>query len=189
MTHARFYAVEMVRFTGDGVSAFESRSLYKPKPLGSGGDKKTGESIDATRFLDAVPEGPYHQALADFLEFCAGQSLIIYWGTVGFSIRFDPGDAKPVSIGWVFPPGASGWMGLSDATFGFDPWSSKAHPEVERALRSYVDDLTQIRGAAVVTKGKLTARSFTPEMFVQSSRQISAAISSLVSSLSQGEAQ
>jgi hypothetical protein len=108
---ARFYGVELVRFTGGETSAFEARTILKPERLSSA--KSGAGSMDESRFLDSILDEEYKNALQEILEACRGLGLRFEWGTVGTSIRVPtPDRAEPLTIGWLFPSGGLGWMGL-----------------------------------------------------------------------------
>jgi hypothetical protein len=188
MPKARFYAVEMVRFTGDRAAAFECRTLRKPVPSGTRLERGPTVVLDQVRFLDSIADLPYREALSSLLAFCDGLGLIVYWGTSGSTIRTRLRD-KTLTLAWVFPPGVSGWMGLTDTTFGYDPTSAKALPGVLEALQAYVVGLSQIAGAKPTTKGNLSACNFAPADFIQGRGEITDAISKLVTAINQGEAQ
>ncbi len=118
MQGAQFYAVELVKFLADRLAAFESRTVLKPErrkvPDGA-------STVDEERFLAAIGDDRYRQALRELLEACRGLDLRFGWGTVGTSIRVPTRDrAESLTIGWLFPGGGRGWMGLSDLNLGFD---------------------------------------------------------------------
>lgn len=160
---ARFYAVEMVRFAADGIEAFESRTFVKPRS-GSGPGTTSGKSITEQRFLDAVADPAYRDLLADFIEFLKGLGLPLHWGAAGFSFKVKPPDGgTPLSIGWLFPPGAWGWMSLTDLNFGFDPSSADSKPLLRPALDRYLDELRALKGSSPVTTGGLKAQHISPE--------------------------
>ena len=70
-----------------------------------------------------------------------GNEMRMYNGipdSVGASIRVPtPDTPEPLSIGWVFPPGRSGWIGLKDVTLGVDIVSASKRLSVERSIDSY----------------------------------------------------
>ena len=79
----RFYAVEMVRFDGDGVSAFESRTALKP-PQCPG---PASAAADKASFLDSFDDPEYRAALEVVVDASQGLDLRIEWGSRGCSIR------------------------------------------------------------------------------------------------------
>jgi hypothetical protein len=118
MSAARFYAVELVRFAADGISAFESRTVLEPEPRTTSPERTV---MNEPRLLEQVEDDDYRKALQELLEVCRGLGLLLQWGTAGTSVRLRiPNDRKLVSVAWLYPPGVSGWMGLRDLTLGFD---------------------------------------------------------------------
>jgi hypothetical protein len=103
---ARFYAVELVRFAADKISAFESRTVLKPAPPRTG---SAGVTVNEVQFLEQIGDDAYREALREFLDFCHGLGLRFSWGTAGTSIRVPiPNRKNPLSVAWLFPPG--GWV-------------------------------------------------------------------------------
>ncbi len=84
MSRARFYAVELVKFSGKDVSAFETRTVWRPAVAGirDGQDK-----VDEETFLAGVDDPVYRESLRESLEFCRGLGLRFPWGPAGTSIR------------------------------------------------------------------------------------------------------
>ncbi len=158
---ARFYAVELVRFSASGISAFESRTVIKPSTRLVGG--KSSTPIDEVRFLESVSDQAYREALGQFLELCRGLKLRADWGTVGVSLRLStPDRAEPLTIGWLFPPGASGWSGLTDLTLGYDQASAQYTPSVAPALSEYLQKVAGLPGVVHVKAKGLRAYHLTP---------------------------
>ena len=123
LTAARFYGVELIRFEGPEIAVLEARTILRPeKPPGPGGGPR--QTIDEQDFLERVEDAAYREALQGFFASCRGQSLRLAWGSSGVSVRFGLPTGKPVTAAWVFPPGLTGWMGLSDLTAGYAPSKS-----------------------------------------------------------------
>ena len=103
--------MELIPFFGaDDMTAFESRTIVKPLQRSR---QSATNSINEGRLLEQVDDDQYRESLRQLFEFCRGLNLSTPWGSVGTSIRMNTPDYRePLSIGWVFPPGRSGWMGL-----------------------------------------------------------------------------
>ena len=131
-----FWAVELVRFTGEDMSAFETRTLLKPrKPTGS-----SPARIDEENLLDKIVDKAYRDSIRELLEAFRGFDLKLEWGSSGVSIRLPTSDRpEPLTVAWLFPPDVSGWMGLTDLTLGIDPGSAAATPSVAAALEEYLE--------------------------------------------------
>ena len=164
----RFYAVELVRFQGEGVSAFESRTVLKPQVRTTGA--KTG-SIDESDFLDSIVDVDYRVALENIFDACRGLGLRIDWGSAGASIRVGTSfRSEPVTVAWVFPPGRSGWSGLIDFNMGFDPWTADRVPEVKPVLERYAEQVSGLPGAERAKPDSLVVYHLRPAD-VQSGRE------------------
>lgn len=125
MSRARFYAVELVKFSGQNVSAFETRTVWLPAVAAV---SVSQARVDEESFLAAVQDDDYRELLREFLEYCRGLGLRFEWGSAGTSIRIKTNDrAEPVSIGWLFPAEGSYWYGLSGLSLGYD--KDTANPE------------------------------------------------------------
>ncbi len=178
MPDARFYAVELVRFVAGEVSAFEARTLLGPGPRGRAGQ---GSTTGEQQLLDQVGEPSYRQALEELLEACRGLRLRFEWGTVGVSVRMPVADtAEPLTIGWLFPPGRTGWMGLTDLTLGYDEESARARPSVRQSLDRYAAALDQLPGVEPVRVARLRAFRLPPEVVVARQAEIVERLGALV---------
>jgi hypothetical protein len=168
---ARFYAVELVRFAADGLSAFESRTVSKPTRRAK--DPKPIEYTNEVRFLEGIEEDAYRDALRELLDGCRGLDLRFEWGSVGTSIRLPtPDRPEPLTIAWLFPPGAVGWMSLSDLNLGFDPSSAEKTPSVSDALDKYLEKVALLPAAERVKPQWLRAYRLPPDTTVRSRHQI-----------------
>jgi hypothetical protein len=183
MQAARFYAVELVRFTGADVTAFEARTVLKPER--AVGSKAAVGSIDESRFLEGILDDTYREALRELLEACRGLGLRFEWGTVGTSIRLPTTDrSEPLTIAWLFPSGGSGWMGLSNLNFGYDPSSAEKTPSVRAALDVYVDAVERLDGTTSVKPQWLRARELPPHAVRKNLRQMVEILAELVRAVS-----
>ncbi len=184
MRGARFYAVELVRFSAENLSAFESRTVLKPESRGSGSTQRTRTSetlrtrTNEVRFLESIEDEAYRETLRDLLDVCHGLGLQFSWGTAGTSIRMTSLDRpKPLSIAWLFPPGISGWMGLTDLTLGYD----ETQEDVRRAMEDYVDRVSNLPGVEVANPKWLNGYRLGPETTIQNHHQIVEILAELVS--------
>ena len=159
----RLYAVELVRFLGDGVSSFESRMVLGPRP------KPPQGPTNEVKVLNSIESEPYRSAMRDFFEACRALGLTMYWGTVGVSLRAPTAEqGEPISVAWWFPPGRSGWMGLRDLTLGFD--SAAATAKSLRAtspkLDAFVESVAGIPGAEAATAKDISGYRLAPDTFL-----------------------
>ena len=181
MQNARFYAVELVRFKGDEVSAFEARTVLKPARASTSGSGPT----DRQRFLEAFSNEEYRDAVRDFLEAAEGLDLKFYWGTQGMSIRI-PVPEKPdgLSVGWVYPPGSVGWMGTNDVSLGYDRETAKQRAvSVLPILEKYSTEISKIADANKIPTARLDAYRFSPKAFLLARDRLVQALRALLSEI------
>ena len=179
-SRARFYLVELVRFTGDDLVAYEARTILKPLPISH--KAGSGASLSEQVFLDTILEEDIRQQYADLFEVAQGLSLRFEWGSKGTSIRLQtPDKSEPVSVAWVFPPGVIGWMGLTGLTFGFDPAQAAGAPSAHAALDRYVEAIGAVPGGQRVGKAGLKAYAFDPRHFGSARPQIVELLADVVS--------
>jgi hypothetical protein len=179
----KFHLVEMVHFTGDGLDAYEARTVLNPirTPSKSSGQHSVSEESFLARLADETLKDHY----SDLFTVAHGLGLRFEWGAVGTSIRLATADKpEPVSVAWVFPPGVTGWMGLHDLTFGYDPTQAAGAPSALVALDTYVDAMSHLPSAEKVTKGGVKGYSFRPDAFGAVATQISELLAKLVSNAS-----
>lgn len=184
MRGVRFYAVELVRFSAENLSAFESRTVLKSESRGSGSTPRTRTSetprtrTNEIQFLERIEDDAYRETLRDLLDVCHGLGLQFSWGPAGTSIRMTSlNRPRPLSIAWLFPPGVSGWMGLTDLTLGH----SENQEDVPRAVQNYVDRVSKLRGVEVAKPKWLNGYRLGPETAIQNHHQIVEILADLVS--------
>jgi hypothetical protein len=179
----KFHLVEMVHFTGNGLDAYEARTVLNParNPAKASGQ----QSVSEASFLAKLANETLKERYSDLFTVAHGLGLRFEWGSVGASIRLATADKpEPVSVAWVFPPGVAGWMGLHDLTFGYDPTQAAAAPSALPALDSYVDAISHLPSAEKVTKAGLNGYSFGPDAFGAVATPISDLLAKLVSDTS-----
>lgn len=163
---SRFYAVELVRFESDGASAFEARTVLKPEM--SRVSTRQRAALDEAAFLGAMGDSAYREAVERLFDTARAQGLRFEWGTTGTSIRLPTRDRpEPITIGWVFPPGGIGWMGLSYITLGYDKSSAQKTPSVLAHLEEYARDIGRIPGVRAPKSQLLTAYTLEPDIAIQ----------------------
>lgn len=171
-----FWAVELVRFTGDGMSAFETRTLLKPKKVVS----PSAARIDEAELLEKVQDSGYREALHDLLDASRGLGYRLGWGSSGVSIRLPtPDRQEPLTVAWLFPPGVSGWMGLTDLTLGVDRGSSVNTPSAQPALEDYLAKAKGLPAVERVTAQNISAYHVPPDAAVRLKSQITELLAEL----------
>lgn len=184
MRGARFYAVELVRFSAENLSAFESRTVLKPESHGSGStqraraDETSRTRTNEVQFLERIEDDAYRETIRDLLDVCHGLGLQIPWGSVGTSIRMTSSDRpRPLSIAWLFPPGVSGWSGLTDLTLGY----TDDQENLPRSVENYIDRVSRLPGVEVAKPKEIHGYRLSPETTIQNHHQIVEILAELVS--------
>jgi hypothetical protein len=168
MRTARFTAIELIRFGDDtNRAAYEARFLAGPTPTrGNSAAAKTAFA-GLEDLLARVSDDTYRHALQDFFDnVTTMDGLSVYWGTSGCSFRVAIPGRNAVSLGWLFPPGQTGWLGLTDATFGwYEDVNGLALPSTaKQALIDYVDAAAKL-GGTPAKPTSVTGQTFAPETF------------------------
>ena len=169
MKASRFTAVELIRFGDHGPhNAYEARFIAGPSPArGSSAAAKTAlAGLDD--FLGRVTDDRYRHALQDlFTEIATMDAVTVYWGTSGCSLRVAVPNRNPISIGWFFPPDQTGWLGLTDTTFGwYEDVNGLALSERGKAvLVSYISGVEVLPGATKARPVSIRGWSFAPDHF------------------------
>lgn len=175
---AAFYLVELVRFSGDGISAFEARTVLKPTARSA---KSSTVQLNEQTFLDQISHDGYREMLAGLFEWCQANGMVIFWGTKGISIRLKfPEKAEPVSVAWAHPPDVVGWYGLSGLTLGFDQSTAAAAPSTAPALNAYATALTGIPGGVPLQHKSLVGIRIDPDTASSAAPLISEALAALI---------
>jgi hypothetical protein len=182
---ARFYAVELVRFAADSISAFESRLVLKPELRNS---RSEPETTDEARFLEQIEDDTYRQTIQELLEVCHGLGLRIGRGKRGLTIRLLASDRRePLTIAWLFPAGVSGWMGLIDLTLGFDSGAAAHTPSAALALDDYVKKIRDLPDVKPAKPEWATAYYLAPDGVVRNRHQIAEILPELVRKVGESE--
>jgi hypothetical protein len=182
-TSARFYGIELVPFAGDGISAYETRTIVKPTQRPA---KPKLALPGETQFLSEITDEAYRNALHELFEVCRGLGLKFEWGTTGTSIRLITADsAEPISIGWVFPTNKPGWMGLVGVNLGYDAGSTAKRPLSLPVLDNYYKVVEGLPGVKTVKLPYLKAFYVAPNHVIKETHQIADILAELVRNLGQ----
>ena len=166
----RFYGVELVRFTGESFTAFEARTVVKPSAIAS---QSNQQHLDRAQLLDSIEDAAYRDFVEELLTFASALGCTVYFGIVGVSIRVPNLDRPtPVTVLWLYPPGAIGWMGLTALTVGYDSASAEKLLLSRAALEAYARAVADVGGAVKAGSDWLDAYGFTPDAARHAQREI-----------------
>ena len=135
MPNVEVLAVEIKKFDGEsGLRTLVPRVIGRTaKPAGAKRQKLDRDSFLA-KFEDEAVRNAARRLLA-----VGSEHGRVYMGTTGVSIGYP----KRCSVAWVFPPGVTGWMGLTDFTFGCPPFGdvpAELHEMLKTWLSQFKDD-------------------------------------------------
>ena len=173
MAAARFFGVEVVKFSGGEETAYEARTVVKPTLKStSRAIRNTGTLVSRSQLLEEITDENYHQVIARILDRFEGLGLRFEWGSAGTSFRYyKPEMHVHLSIGWVFPPGRKGWFGLTDLTLGYDPAGVEVTESVKMVLDRFTNVVSGIPGATV-KRGGVLGYNFEPETIIATEEAI-----------------
>lgn len=178
---AKYFAVELVPFSGSGLTAFEARTRARPADLPH--TQRTGPT-DEAQCLNQIEDPQYRDTLSQMFELCRGLGLSIAWGSAGASIRLPTLDMlEPLSIGWVFPPGRSGWMGLKDVSLGVDIISSSKRSSAQKSIDAYIASVGNISGVEQIKVKGLKGFRLSPDSLTRGGQEVSEILAELVRSV------
>ena len=158
----KLFGVEIIKFQGEAKTAFEARTVLKPsvkaiRPL----QTRANESS----FLGKIEDAAYSSALKNLFDLFRELGLRFEWGAVGGSVRaIIEGSPVPLTLGWFFPPGRTGWMGMTDLTLGYSTDSQALTDGVKEVLGHYVSSLGQLIGGQPESRGNSNAYRFDPDI-------------------------
>lgn len=175
-----FWAVELVRFTGEGVDGFETRTVFESQPGGG----RTKRLTDEGELLARISNEPYRESLRDVIAACRGLGIRVNPGGSGLSLRVrileQPGW---VSVTWLFPPERSGWMGLRDWTMGYSLESAETAPSTKPILERFGDSVSRLQGVEETKAEKMRVYRCSPEVLVASKDKIIELMADVASAL------
>ena len=162
MNGSKFFAVELVKFTSEEVSAYESRTIAKPSR-----PPTKGPTLSEVKALAQVVDADYVRAMGHVFRIWEEWNIQRAWGTAGTSLRILTKEGKRITVGWWFPPlgfnSPPRWMGLRDLTLGYDPSLVGEDHFLKSQLDKYVDKVSEIPGAQRETRAGLHAYHFDPQ--------------------------
>jgi hypothetical protein len=180
MTSSRFFGLEMVRFLGPELEAFEARTVIKPAIKAVPSIPR--DILNKSSYLDYISDSSYREALNSLFLLFEDLGLRFSWGTAGVSVRIPvPGSSNPVTIGWFFPPNKLGWMGLRETTLGYDPTTSGTAGAARNLLDGYKLAVQALPGTSKENKGGLKAVHLESSVVVSSLRELESIFRNLVS--------
>lgn len=184
MGRGRFYLVEVIQLTGDGLTAHAAQVVAAPvrggAPQGANGGARA--QVDEATFLAGIKDPAYRDAVHSVIARCEVLGIEVKWQTTGASLLMGVPDRRPpLAIGWLLPEG-SHYRGARYVTLGVDPASLVQTPSVATLVRTYADQVKEIPGG-VAPRSALNAATFTPSVLPGVMSQVDHALTTLVGAL------
>lgn len=145
MPHIEVLAVEIKQFRGVSFQTLVPRVIGRsaaaavPVP----GNTSRRRKLTRASFLEELPNDEARLVTEKILTAADAVGATLYWGSTGFSIRMRSNAFRyPISVAWLYPPGVTGWNGLTDisfgtALFGYDP---PPEEDLRTFLETWVDE-------------------------------------------------
>ncbi len=134
MRDVEVLAVEIKKFDGES-----GPQTLVPRVIGRTAKPATTKSrnLDRASFLAGFEDEGERGAAQRLLD-VADRYGSVRMGATGVSIRCPrPGNAKWVSVAWIFPPSVLGWSGLKDFNFGHLPFTDSDPPALQDLLTNW----------------------------------------------------
>ena len=145
MRNIEVLAVEIKQFKGTSGQAIVPRVIGQtsaiPKPSGTSPRRKLTRDI----FLQELGSKVARSAAKRLLDAAQESGATLFWGSSGVSIRMRCSAWKwPVTVAWLFPPSVSGWMGLTNISFGAAIFNYETPPgeELRALLESWISQFS-----------------------------------------------
>ena len=129
MPHIEVLAVEIKQFRGESFQTLVPRVIGRSAAAAgpATGNINRRRKLTRASFLEELPNDEARLVTERLLTAADAAGATLYWGSTGFSIRMRSNAFRyPISVAWLYPPGVTGWNGLTDisfgtALFGYDP--------------------------------------------------------------------
>lgn len=179
----RFHLVQLTMLAGGDVTAFTAQTVTSGRRRATKAASPQSV-INEAQLLSDLEGDEYREAMREMFAAMRSLGVRTAWGSRGTSLRLDnPDRAEPISIGWLFPEGAS-WGGVKHFSLGYDTATAEATPSIKGPLTAYVDALRAIDGGTEITTKTVDGRMFTPDVAPQVLDELIQAVEQLVSSVS-----
>lgn len=145
MPHIEVLAVEIKQFRGESFQTLVPRVIGRSAAAAGPVTANTSRRRKLTRaaFLEELPNDEARLVTEKILTAADAAGATLYWGSTGFSIRMRSNAFRyPISVAWLYPPGVTGWNGLTDISFGTALFGYDPPPEenLRTFLKAWVDE-------------------------------------------------
>ena len=140
-------AVEIKQFRGKSTQTLVPRVLGRIATSSSHSATGPRRKLTQESFLDELPSDEARNAVTRIFKVAQEHGASLAWGSSGVSVRMRCSVwTYPVTVAWLYPPPAGGWMGFKNIVFGAAIFSYVPPPGEE--LRGY----TQTMGGPILRR-------------------------------------
>lgn len=112
-------AVEIKQFRSESVQTLVPRVIGRTAALSKSGIAGQRRKLNRDEFLHDLGSDTARAVANRLLDAATEAGAVLSWGSSAVIIRMRCGAwGQPVSVAWLHPPSVSGWMGLTNISFG-----------------------------------------------------------------------
>jgi len=137
-------AVEIKRFHGESAQTLVPRVIGRTAAGAPRGQGRSGPKLTHQSFLEDFVSEEVRRVAQRLLEAAEQSGGYVYYGTGGVSIRVNCSIRRQhVSVAWLYPRPATGWMRTRDFSFGAAIFEDDPPEELRAALEPWIDQFAE----------------------------------------------
>lgn len=145
MLNIEVLAVEIKQFKSAARQAFVPHVIGQNSATSKPSTPSPRRKLTREMFLQELGSEVARSAAMRILDAAQESGATLFWGSSGVSIRMRCSAWKwPVTVAWLFPPSVSGWMGLTNISFGAAIFNYETPPgeELRALLESWISQFS-----------------------------------------------
>ena len=145
MPRIEVLAVEIKQFHGDSGHALVPRVIGRTAAISTSSTAGQRRKLTREEFLYELGSDAARGVANRLLDAAAEAGAVLSWGASAVIIRMRCGAwGQPVSVAWLHPPSVSGWMGLTNISFGAAILNHTPAPgeELRAILERWIDQFS-----------------------------------------------
>ena len=137
-------AVEIKRFRGGSDQALVPRVIGRTAALSPRGQGRSAPKLTHHSFLEGFANDEVRGVAEQLLDAAEQSGGYVYYGTGGVSIRVNCSIRRQhVSVAWLYPRPATGWMRTRDFSFGAAIFEDDPPEELLAVLEPWIDQFAE----------------------------------------------
>ena len=137
-------AVEIKRFHGESAQTLVPRVIGRTAAGAPRGQGRSGPKLTHQSFLEGFVSEEVRRVAQRLLEAAEQFGGYVYYGTGGVSIRVNCSIRRQhVSVAWLYPRPAIGWMRTRDFSFGAAIFEDDPPEELRAVLERWIDQYSE----------------------------------------------